>query len=216
AAAREAIIARLDSQALVLISDAGSPLINDPGFKLARDAIAAGKSLTALPGASAPILALSLSGLPTDRFSFYGYLPNKQIARQAVCDDLARVKHTQIVFESVHRIQASLLDLAAAMPERPAAVCREMTKTYEEIDRGSLTDLAMRWRNRPAKGEFVIVIGPAPADVAAGDITGALKAAFAEGMSVKQAAAAIAQDTGSPKRQVYQAALAMKQAGADD
>jgi len=212
---REAIINDLDDNAIALISDAGTPLINDPGFKLARDALAQGKALTALPGPCAPILALSLSGLASDRFTYYGYLPNKQKARQDACARMAKIAHTQIVFESVHRIAASLADMASAMGDRPAALCREMTKTYEEIDRDSLDTLATRWANKPAKGEFVIVIGPQSAQTGEVDIDAALKAAFAQGMSVKEAAAAVAKDSGMPKRQVYQAALALKDSAAD-
>lgn len=209
---RSRIIEALDDQAVALISDAGTPLINDPGFKLVRGAIAAGKRVHAAPGPSAPILALTLSGLPTDRFSFSGYLPNKAGARQAACAQMASVLHTQVVFESVHRINASLQDLANAMGHRPAAICREMTKTFEEVDRGTLDDLAKRWAKRPAKGEFVIVIGPRETAPDTLDIDAAIKAALASGLSVKEAAAKIAQQSGAPKRGIYQAALAIKNA----
>lgn len=212
AASREGIIESLDSQVVALISDAGTPLINDPGFKLARDAIAAGKPVIALPGPCAPILALTLSGLPTDRFSFSGYLPNKAHARQAACAQMAKIAHTQIVFESVHRIAASLADLAAAMGERQAAVCREMTKTYEEADRGTLSELAQRWAARPAKGEFVVVIGPAEEAEQSIDIEAALKTALDSGLSVKEAASALAEQTGLPRRDLYKAAQAIKDA----
>lgn len=206
---RADILEQLSSKAIALISDAGTPLINDPGFKLARDAIAAGHRVDALPGPSAPILALMLAGLPTDRFSFSGYLPSKAQARQAACAQMAKTRHTQIVFESVHRISASLVDLAAAMGERPAAICREMTKKFQEVDRGTLADLAQRWVDRPAKGEFVVVIGPALEEGPV-DIDAAIAAAIADGLSVKEAAAAVAKETGAPKRSVYQRALELK------
>lgn len=211
-ASRTTILESLDTQVVALISDAGTPLINDPGFKLARDAIAAGHPVTALPGPCAPILALTLSGLPTDHFSFSGYLPNKAQARQAACAQMAKIAHTQIAFESVHRIAASLVDLADAMGSRQAAICREMTKTYEEADRGTLADLAERWADRPAKGEFVIVIGPAQEAGADIDIEAALSAALSQGMSVKEAAGDLAKQTGLPRRDLYKAAQALKDA----
>lgn len=207
---RGAIIETLGSSAVALISDAGTPLINDPGFKLARDAIAAGMRVHALPGPSAPILALTLSGLPTDRFSFSGYLPNKAAARKTACARMAKVAHTQIVFESVHRIAASLVDMASAMGARDAAICREMTKTYEEVDRGTLSALAQRWASKPAKGEFVVVIGPAAGEPAPLDLEGAIKDALKDGAPVKEVAAQLAKDSGTPKRDIYQMALAIK------
>lgn len=207
---RSAIIGTLGSSAVALISDAGTPLINDPGFKLARDAIAAGNHVHALPGPCAPILALTLSGLPTDRFSFSGYLPNKAAARKAACTQMAMVAHTQIVFESVHRIAASLHDMASAMGARDAAICREMTKTYEEVDRGTLSALAQRWASKPAKGEFVVVIGPAAIEPAPQDLEGAIKDALKAGAPVKEVAAQLAKDSGMAKRDIYQMALAIK------
>lgn len=208
---RETILTRLGTEAIALVSDAGTPLINDPGFKLARDAIAAGRSVHAVPGACAPILALTLSGLPTDRFTFAGYLPNKAAARAKACSELAAVTHTLIVFESVHRIDKSLADLAAAMGERDAAVCREMTKLYEEIDRGALPMLASRWADRPAKGEFVIVIGPAAEDAGTPDLESLSLEALRSGMSVKDAVEAITAKTGAARKAVYQAALAARE-----
>lgn len=207
---RDSIIDALDSSAVALISDAGTPLINDPGFKLARDAIAAGKKVHALPGPCAPILALTLSGMPTDRFSFSGYLPNKAAARQSACAQMAQVAHTQIVFESVHRIAASLSDMASAMGSRDAAICREMTKTYEEVDRGTLSALAQRWASKPAKGEFVVVIGPSAGETAPLDLEGAITDALTNGAPVKEVAAQLARESGMPKRDIYQMALAIK------
>ncbi|MEM6834495.1 MAG: 16S rRNA (cytidine(1402)-2'-O)-methyltransferase [Pseudomonadota bacterium] len=201
------ILAHAETHAIALVSDAGTPLINDPGFKLAREAIAAGLTVTALPGPSAPLLALTLSGLATDQFSFFGYLPSKAGARQAFCTKLARLEHTLIVFESVHRIAAGLAALADAMPDRPAAVCREMTKLYEEVDHGTLAVLAERWAARAAKGEFVIVIGPAQKPQV--DPTLQLKEALADGLSVREAAKLVAKETGASRSTLYEEALAL-------
>ncbi|MEO0412199.1 MAG: 16S rRNA (cytidine(1402)-2'-O)-methyltransferase [Pseudomonadota bacterium] len=208
---RRMVLDRLESEAVALVSDAGTPLINDPGFKLARDALAEGKAVHALPGPSAPILALTLSGQPTDTFTYGGYLPNKAGARAKACARLAQISHTIIVFESVHRVAASLADLAQAMGERPAALCREMTKVYEEVDRAPLNDLAARWAERPAKGEFVIVIGPGGAEESV-DIDTLLAQALAAGQSVKEAVQSVTAQTGAPRKAVYQAALAQRDA----
>ncbi|MEM7569429.1 MAG: 16S rRNA (cytidine(1402)-2'-O)-methyltransferase [Pseudomonadota bacterium] len=212
---RQSILERLGSEAIGLVSDAGTPLINDPGFKLARDAAAAGHAVHALPGPCAPILALTLSGLPTDTFTFAGYLPNKAAARAKACATLAKIPHTLVVFESVHRIAASLTDLASAMGDRDAALCREMTKLYEEVDRAPLPELAARWADKSAKGEFVIVIGPgeAPQQSDEGNMDDKLRSAMAAGLSMKDAVSTVAEQTGTPRKQVYQRALALRDGG---
>jgi len=200
---------------IALISDAGTPLISDPGYKLVREAAAAGIKVTALPGPSAPLMALILSGLPTDRFLFAGFLPVKSAARRQVAAELAAVPASLIFFETAPRLADSLADLAAVLGNRPAAVARELTKLYEEVRRGRLGDLSAHYREAgPPRGEIVLVVGPPEAETAvAFDLDAALRAALAR-MSVKDAAAQVAANSGQKRRQVYARALELAQSGA--
>lgn len=209
---RPVIIERLKAGAVVaLVSDAGTPLVSDPGFKLVRAALAEGIAVTALPGPSAALDALVLSGLPSDRFFFQGFLPAKEAARRRALGELRGIRATLIVYESAPRLAATLADMAALLGERPAAVARELTKLHEEVRRGSLSELAAHYAaSGPPKGEIVIVIGgareeaqAAPSDDA---LDKALSAALAS-MSLKDASAAVAATTGRPRREVYQRAL---------
>lgn len=199
---------------VVLVSDAGTPLISDPGFKLARDCRAAGLPVTALPGASAVLTALAVCGLPTDRFFFLGFLPPKSAARRTELAEVAGLRASLVVYESPRRLAALLADAAAVLPGRDAAVCRELTKMFEEAVTGPLDDLARRYAEAdPPKGEIVVVIGPpgeAPvwSDAA---VDAALDAALAS-QSVKDAAAAVAAASGLPKKAVYARALARRDA----
>jgi 16S rRNA (cytidine1402-2'-O)-methyltransferase len=214
AQARPKILARLaDGAAVALVSDAGTPLISDPGFKLAREAGAAGHGVTAVPGASAVLAALAVSGLPTDRFWFEGFLPAREGARRRRIDEIKLIAATLVLFESGPRLGTALADLAAALGPRPAAVCRELTKLYEEIRRGDLASLARHYAAGEApRGEIAIVIAPpdAPAPEAA-DLDALLRPALAR-VSLKQAVGEIAAVTGRPRREVYQRALALSQA----
>src|SRR5215510_13533176 len=162
AEARPKLIARLaDGAAIALVSDAGTPLVSDPGYKLVREARAAGTNVTALPGASAVLAALTLSGLPTDRFLFEGFLPAKEEARRARITELKRIPATLVLFESGARLAAALADLAAELGPRQAAICRELTKLYEEIRRGDLGTLAREAAHADEpRGEIVIVVAP--------------------------------------------------------
>jgi 16S rRNA (cytidine1402-2'-O)-methyltransferase len=212
---RPLLLERLKAGAVVaLVSDAGTPLISDPGFKLVRDAIAEGIAVTALPGPSAALAALVLSGLPSDRFFFQGFLPPKEAARRRVLDELAGLRATLVIYETAPRLGATLADMAAVLGDRAAAVARELTKLYEEVRRGSLAALADHYAAAGApKGELVIVVGGASDEAARGAITedlidAALYAALAT-MSVKDASAAVAVATGRPRREVYQRALAL-------
>jgi 16S rRNA (cytidine1402-2'-O)-methyltransferase len=211
AQARPKILARLAAGAAVaLVSDAGTPLISDPGFKLAREAGAAGHPVTALPGASAVLAALTISGLPTDRFMFEGFLPAREGQRRKRIDEIKGIPATLVLFETGPRIAAALADLAAALGPREAAVCRELTKLYEEVRRGDLASLAQEYAAGPEpRGEIVIVIAPpgAPASDAA-DLDALLRQALGR-VSVKEAVAEIAAVTGRPRREVYQRALAL-------
>jgi 16S rRNA (cytidine1402-2'-O)-methyltransferase len=214
AEARPKLMARLaQGAAVALVSDAGTPLISDPGFKLAREAGAAGHVVTAVPGASAVLAALAVSGLPTDRFMFEGFLPPREGQRRKRIDEIKLIPATLVLFETGPRIAAALADLAAGLGPREAAVARELTKFYEEVRRGDLASLAQEYMTSPEpRGEIVIVIAPpgAPASDAA-DLDTLLRHALGR-VSVKEAVAEIAAVTGRPRREVYQRALALAQA----
>jgi 16S rRNA (cytidine1402-2'-O)-methyltransferase len=207
---RPRLLARLaEGAAVALISDAGTPLVSDPGFKLVREALAAGIKVEAAPGPSALLAAMVVSGLPTDRFLFEGFLPPKSAGRRGRLAELAAIPASLVVFETGPRLADSLKDMAEALgPSRPAAVCRELTKLHEEVRRGTLAELAAATADQEPKGEIVVVIGPPPpaAAPAEGDIDAALAAAL-EGASLKDAVAEVAGALGLPRRQVYQRAL---------
>lgn len=213
---RPRLIERLQGgEKMALVSDAGTPLISDPGFKLVREAASLGIRVTALPGPSALIMALILSGLPTDRFLFLGFLSAKSAARRSELAEVAGIRASLIMFETAPRLAASLEDLADMLGDRPAAVARELTKMFEEVRRGSLRDLAAHYREAgPPKGEIVLVVGPPLPAVAGGeaDLDAALLRALGQ-MRVKEAAEAVAAALNLPKRQVYQRALELKSNG---
>jgi 16S rRNA (cytidine1402-2'-O)-methyltransferase len=211
--ARPKILARLAAGAAVaLVSDAGTPLVSDPGFKLARAARAAGHGVTALPGASAVLAALTVSGLPTDRFVFEGFLPPREGQRRKRIAEIKGIPATLVLFETGPRIAAALADLAAGLGPREAAVCRELTKFYEEVRCGDLASLASDYgAGAEPRGEIVIVIGPPGAPAAdAADLDALLRQALGR-VSVKEAVGEIAAVTGRPRREVYQRALALTQ-----
>ncbi|WP_374655911.1 16S rRNA (cytidine(1402)-2'-O)-methyltransferase [Dongia sp.] len=211
---RPRLIERLQrGEKIALVSDAGTPLISDPGFKLVREAAALGLDVTALPGPSAPVMALILSGLPTDRFLFLGFLSAKSAARRAELEEIAGLRASLILFETAPRLVTALEDLGAVLGDRPAAVTRELTKMFEEVRRGTLSELLAHYRDAgPPKGEICLVVGPPlPASgTVAEDLDAALLKALTA-MRVKEAAEAVAAATGLPKRQVYQRALELKQ-----
>ncbi|MEM8657031.1 MAG: 16S rRNA (cytidine(1402)-2'-O)-methyltransferase [Pseudomonadota bacterium] len=193
-------------RSVAYVSDAGTPLIADPGYRLAEAAIAEGVVVRAAPGASAVLAALSVAGLPTDRFLFAGFLPPKSAARRGVLGELAAVPATLVFYESPRRLAECLADMRAVLGDRPAAVSRELTKRFEETRRGTLNGLADEYAAEDApKGEVVVVIGP-PGASAAVDLDGALQAALA-GNSLKDAAQVVAAATGLPRKQVYARAL---------
>ncbi len=210
-----AVLAR--GGAVALVGDAGTPLISDPGYRLVRAAIDAGGAVRAVPGPSSAVAALSVSGLPCDRFAFEGFLPPRGAARRAALAALADWGATVVLFESPRRLAATLADLAAALGDRPAAIAREMTKLHEEVRRGPLAALAAEAAAAPPpKGEIVLVVGPAPepaqADWAAAD---AALAAALRGASVRDAARHVAAETGLPRRALYARALALAGARAE-
>jgi len=201
---------------VALVSDAGMPLISDPGYRLVRAAIAGGLAVTSAPGASAVPMALALSGLPTDRFFFGGFLPAKAGERRRAIGEAAAVPSTLVFFEAPHRLAESLADLAELLGGRAAAVARELTKLFEEVRRAPLPELAAHYAAHPeVKGEIVIVIGPPDADTArsADAVDDALRTAMAAA-SVKDAAAEVAARYGLKRREVYARALELKREAA--
>jgi 16S rRNA (cytidine1402-2'-O)-methyltransferase len=211
ATARPKLLARIaDGAAVALVSDAGTPLISDPGYKLVREAVAAGHAVTTVPGASSVMAALTLAGLPTDRFFFEGFLPPTAGRREKRIAELAAIPATLVLFETGPRIAASLADLAAGLGAREAALCRELTKLHEEVRRGNLSVLAAGAGELETRGEFVLVIAP-PAETAtaeADDVDELLRRALAR-VSVKDAVGEVAAATGLKRRDVYQRALAL-------
>jgi 16S rRNA (cytidine1402-2'-O)-methyltransferase len=209
AKARPALLRRLaEGASVALVSDAGTPLVSDPGYKLVGAAQEAGHAVTALPGPSALLAALTVAGLPTDQFLFAGFLPPKQAARQARIAELKAIPATVVLFETGPRLAATLADLAAGLGPRDAAVCRELTKLHEEIRRGDLNTLAQGADAGESRGEIVLVIGPPPASdqPSAADTEALLREALTRS-SLKDAVAEIAEATGAPRRQLYQRAL---------
>ncbi|WP_328703036.1 16S rRNA (cytidine(1402)-2'-O)-methyltransferase [Arenibaculum pallidiluteum] len=206
---RPVLLERLrGGQSLALVTDAGTPLVSDPGYKLVREAVAEGLAVTALPGPSAPMAALVLSGLPTDRFLFAGFLPPKAGARATALAELRPVRATLVLFESAQRLPEMLAQAAELLGPREAAVARELTKLFEEVRRGPLDALAAHYAAAgPPKGEVVVVIGPPGEEAAApGDMEAALRDALGR-LSVKDAAAEVAAALGLPRREVYARAL---------
>lgn len=214
---RPRLLARLAAgESVALVSDAGTPLVSDPGFKLVEAVREAGHQVVPVPGPSAVMAALVAAGLPTDAFFFAGFLPPKTVGRRSRARELAAVPGSLVFFETGPRLAASLADLAAELGDREAAVCRELTKSHEEVRRGPLRTLAAHYETAgEPKGEIVLVIAP-PGEApppAADDVDALIVAALARG-SVKDAAAAVAAATGLPKRDVYQRALQLaKDAG---
>jgi 16S rRNA (cytidine1402-2'-O)-methyltransferase len=197
---------------IALVTDAGTPAISDPGFRLVRAALEANVRVVAVPGASAVVAALSIAGIPTDRFTFEGFVPARDAARSKALDELGRESRTMVFYEAARRVADTLAAMATAFGEsRDAAVVCEITKTYERTIRGTLAELERHFRATPALGEIVIVVAGAPeksdaADVAI-DVHEALEVLRDAGLGLKQASAVIARLTGIGRREVYQDAL---------
>lgn len=205
------MIKRLENgETMALVSDAGTPLISDPGYRLVRAAQDAGIPVTTEPGPSSPLAALVLSGLPSDRFLFAGFLPNKQAARKRILAEFANINATLVFLESTRRLAASLSDMAVVLGAREAAVARELTKLHEEIRRGDLAELADHYRDAgPPKGEAVVVVGPPDQDaalVSAEELDDLLIKAL-NTMSVRDAASTVAAASGRTRRDIYARAL---------
>jgi 16S rRNA (cytidine1402-2'-O)-methyltransferase len=220
AAARPKLLERIGAgETVALVSDAGTPLVSDPGFKLVRAVHEAGHAVIAVPGASAALAALTVSGLPTDRFFFEGFLPAKDGARRARIAELGRVPATLILYESGPRMARTLAALAQTLGPREAAIGRELTKLHEEVRRADLAALARAYEaGAETRGEFVIVIAPPDAEAAvadAADVDVLLRQAL-QRASVKDAVSDVAAATGRPRREVYQRALALAGGGDDE
>ncbi|MFK7802763.1 MAG: 16S rRNA (cytidine(1402)-2'-O)-methyltransferase [Anaerolineae bacterium] len=206
----EQLIGRLHSQDVALISDAGTPGLSDPGYRLVKAAIEANIPITPIPGPAAAIAGLVTSGLPTDRFIFLGFLPRQMGKRQAALQDVARLTCTLVLYESPHRLTALLGDVLAVLGDRQVVVCREISKMYEEFWRGSTTAAAEHFTNEPVRGEVTLIIAGAVEDEIDWDepaLIQALETAIESGMSKKDAAAHVAAMSGVKKRQIYQLSL---------
>jgi 16S rRNA (cytidine1402-2'-O)-methyltransferase len=199
---------------VLVVTDAGMPSVSDPGYRLVAAAVEDGITVTALPGPSAVTTALAVSGLPVDRFCFEGFLPRRAGERRRLLETLAGERRTLVLFEAPHRLAAALADLAQAWgPERPAAICRELTKTHEEIRRGTLGELCQWASSGEVRGEITLVIAGAPAqpDPAAADLAAEVATREAAGLSRKDAIADVVRTHGVPKRDVFDAVVAAKQ-----
>jgi len=212
---RPRLLARLREGARVaLVSDAGTPLVSDPGYKLVREALAAGVAVHAIPGASSPLAALALAGLPTDRFLFAGFLAPKAGERRSALQDLKGLRATLVFFEAPQRLAESLADMTEILGPRPAAVARELTKLHEEVRRGDLLSLARSYaQEEPPKGEVTLLVGPpGESDIDFTRVDSALDKALAF-MPLRAAVDLIAEMLDAPRREVYTRALARKKDG---
>ena len=208
---RPQLLERMRDGAVALVSDAGTPLISDPGYKLVRDARAAGIAVITIPGPSAVVAALTLAGLPTDRFLFLGFLPPKGGAKATAIAEVAAVRATLVLYESGPRLAATLQALREGLGEREAAVAREISKKFEETVTGTLSELAARYAEAAPKGEIVVVVAPPGEAEAAGEeeVDAALREAMGR-LSASRAAAEVAESLGVPRRQAYERALKLK------
>ncbi|UVJ41536.1 16S rRNA (cytidine(1402)-2'-O)-methyltransferase [Arthrobacter sp. CJ23] len=198
---------------ILMVSDAGMPAVSDPGFRLVEGAVAAGLSVTAAPGPSAVLTALALSGLPTDRFCFEGFLPRKSGERSSRLAELADERRTMVFFEAPHRLEVMLRALHERFgADRRAAVCRELTKTYEEVIRGTLRELLEWAETNEIRGEIAVVVGgaPEPAPGKPEDHVAAVNELISQGIRLKEAVAAVADDARISKRELYSAVLAAR------
>jgi 16S rRNA (cytidine1402-2'-O)-methyltransferase len=211
--ARPLILAALHQGASVaLVSDAGTPLVSDPGYKLVRAAIAENLPVTALPGPSSAVTALILSGLPPDKFLYGGFLPPRRTARRRILEGWAAVDATLVFFESPQRLAETLADMKEVFGDRPAAVARELTKLHEEVSRGRLANLADHYGDAgPPRGEIVIVVGqPEPGEPDSVELEALMRSALAQ-LGLRDAVAKLALETGLPRNELYRRALAIRQ-----
>lgn len=207
---RERLLALMEAEPVALVSDAGTPLISDPGYRLVRMARERGIAVTSLPGPNAAVVAMTLSGLPNDRFLFAGFLPNKAKAREAVLAELASVPATLIFYETAPRLEASLQAISDILPGREVAVARELTKKFEECRTGTPDELNGHYSEHPPKGEIVLLVAP-PSDAPADNVdVDALLLAELTDSKASQAAAKVARATGLDRKMLYARALELK------
>jgi 16S rRNA (cytidine1402-2'-O)-methyltransferase len=211
ARAHDLVAAAQDGRTVVLVSDAGMPLVSDPGYRAVRAAIEAGVRVRVVPGPSAALVALALSGLPTDRFCFEGFVPRKPEQRRRRLGECATEPRTMVFFEAPHRLAGFLADAATVFgADRPASICRELTKTYEETVRGTLADLA-EWAQGEVRGEITIVVGGAPvAQSSPDEAIGLVLERVSAGDRFSEAVADVARSAGLPRKDLYQRALAAR------
>lgn len=205
----QTMLDHLSRGSVALVSDAGTPLVSDPGFKLVRAAAAAGHEVSPIPGPSAPMAAIVASGLPTDSFVFLGWLPRKAGRRQVAIQELASERRTMLAMEAPHRLRETLRDLEAVFgPERQIAICRELTKRYEEIIRGSLSEVREQFEREEPRGEITLVIGGADwtSEWDEASVREVVSRRISEGMRRSEAARQVAAETGWPRREVYRLA----------
>ncbi|WP_420402973.1 16S rRNA (cytidine(1402)-2'-O)-methyltransferase [Nisaea sp.] len=203
-------------RSIALVTDAGTPTISDPGYKLVREAAAQGTAVTAVPGPAAPVVALSISGLPTDRFFFGGFLPTKSGERRRTLEEVAQLRATLIFFEAPRRLAETLADAGAILGPREMAVARELTKRFEDVTRGRIDELARHYAEiEPPKGEAVLMFGPPEREERPSEeMLDALLAKALARLSVKDAAKEVASETGLPRKTVYDRALQLRDGGA--
>ena len=210
ASARDGLLAMMAGEAVALVSDAGTPLVSDPGYRLVRAARLAGIAVTSLPGPSAAIVGITLSGLPSDRFMFAGFLPPREKARGDVLASLAAVPATLVFYETAPRLTDALATIATTLPGREVAVARELTKLYEECRSGTPEELIAHYTAQPPRGEIVLMVGPAPeVEVSMADAESLLLAELAHAKP-SHAAAAVAKATGLDRKALYALALTLK------
>lgn len=207
---RRRLLETMQTQAVALVSDAGTPLVSDPGYRLVREARAAGVAVTSLPGPSAPVMALTLAGLPSDRFLFAGFLPPKDKARAEVLAELGAVRATLVFFETAPRLGKSLAAIQKVLPGREIAVARELTKLFEECRSGSAGELIAHYTAHPPKGEIVLLVGPPPAQHAGGVDADAMLRQALETEKPSQAASLVSKATGLDRKTLYARALELK------
>ena len=209
---RARLLETMRRQAVALVSDAGTPLVSDPGYRLVREARAAGIAVTSLPGPSAPVTALTLSGLPSDRFLFAGFLPPKDKARREALEELATVRATLVFFETAPRLARSLEAVGDVLPGREVAVARELTKLHEECRTGSAAELAAHYEAHPPRGEIVLLVGPPQESASSEADAEALLREALETEKPSQAAAQVARATGLDRKALYARALELRSA----
>ena len=207
---RTRLIESMRSRAVALVSDAGTPLVSDPGYRLVNDCRAEGIPVTALPGACAAVMGLTLSGLPNDKFLFAGFLPSKEKARAETLAQLAAVDVTLVFYETAPRLTKALAAIGEALPDREVAVARELTKLHEELRRGLPAGLIAWYEAHPPKGEIVLLVGPPVAQAPSGEDADALLAEALQTLKPSQAAGQVAKATGLDRKALYERAMALK------